>query len=205
MIKKYKTFSFQLSAFNQKKGFSLVELVVVIGLVSILSLVVMTMLTRGFSAYRIKKQSVELEEKAAAVMREFEQTTRAATEIETATDNTIAFYRFYDLTSPSPDRVRYFMENTTFKVGITHPYGVEPDITYPAENETIEMIIENVTNPELIFTFYDSAGAEIETITDISSVKMIGLTISLDKDPNNPPNPITETTKVMLRNMKNNL
>lgn len=191
--------------YESKKAFSLAEMVIVIAIASVLSLVVMTMLTRGFATYRIKKQSVELEEKAAAVMREFERTTRAATEIESAGDNTIAFYRFYDLTSPSPDKVRYFMDGTTFKVGVTHPAGTEPNITYPSENEEIQLIIENVTNADLLFSYYNSAGEPITNLGDYASIRVIGLSISLDRDPNNPPNPITETTKVMLRNMKDNL
>lgn len=186
-------------------GFSLIEAIVVVGLISILAVLVSTFLSKSLSIYRIKRQSVDLEEKAAVVMRDFEKETRAASQIQTAEADELFYYRYFDLTSPSPSKVHYFMDGNQFKIGITSPVGVEPNITYPSQNEVIKLIVGNVTNTGSIFHYYTDSGQELTGTIDPAAVKMVELNISLDMDPNSPPAPITESTKVNLRNMKTNL
>ncbi|OQA03005.1 MAG: hypothetical protein BWY68_00861 [bacterium ADurb.Bin400] len=146
-----------------------------------------------------------LQEQAARVMREFELSTRAATELVTANPGELEFYRYYDLTSVSPTKVRYFMNGGTFLVGKTKPVGVPPGVIYPPENEEVDFLIENVVNGSSIFNYYDDNNSELTSPFNISSVKMVRLTISLDRNPDALPNMITETTVINLRNMKRNL
>ncbi len=187
-----------------KRGFSLVEMVMVVALVSMLTVVITAFLSQSIKSYRIKRQSVDLEEKAAHAMREFEKTTRAASEIKTAGVNELMFLRYFDLTSISPTQVRYFVDGTQFKVGLTQPVGDPPNVTYPPENEVIDLLINDVTNTDSLFKYYDGGNEELSVPVNITNVKMISLSISLDKN-NLPPAPITETTIVSLRNMKDNL
>jgi hypothetical protein len=154
--------------------------------------------------YRIKNQSVKLEENAATVMREFERSARAASKIITASDNEFTFYRYFDLTSPEPTQVRYFMVGGSFRVGLTPPHGVQPNITYPATDETIDLLIEDVRNTDL-FQYFDGNSNQLSSPIDISEVRMANLKITLDKDPDKVPEAITETTSVSFRNLKDNL
>lgn len=191
---------------QNKKAFSLVEMVVVVALVSMITVVVTAFLSESVKTYRLKRQSVELEEKAAQVMRKFEITTRAASEITKADDNELIFLRYFDLTSVSPPtQVRYFIDGNQFKIGLTQPSGIEPNIIYPPENETIDLLINDVVNADLIFKYFDGSNAELGLPINITNLKMISLSISLDKNGDLPPAPIIETTKVSLRNMKDNL
>lgn len=186
-------------------GFTLIEMVVVIGLVAILSAVVSTMLVASLSSYRTKRQSVDLEDKASAVLRDFEKSTRAASKIVMAEPDQLTFLRYFDLTSASPTQVRYFMDGDQFKIGLTQPSGIAPAIVYPIQNEKIDLIVDNVTNGTTLFKYYNSNGGLIPGPVEIATVRMIEINIALDKDPNKPPTEITETTKVNLRNMKDNL
>jgi prepilin-type N-terminal cleavage/methylation domain-containing protein len=190
---------------KNKKAFSLVEMVVTIGLVSIITVVVTAFLSESIKTYRIKRQSVELEENAAQTMREFEITTRAASKIIKADSSELTFLRFFDLTSTSPTQVRYFVDGNVFKVGITKPVGIDPNITYPTENEQIDLLIHDVVNTNSLFKYYDGSNNELSLPIDNTNLRMISLSISLDKNGNLPPAPITETTTVSLRNMKDNL
>ena len=190
---------------KNKHGYTLIEIIVVVGLITIISGVMSTFLVQSFASYRVKKQSVELEEKAASVMREFEYSTRAASEILTVSEDELIYYRFFDLVAASPTQVRYFMDGNVFKVGLIEPVGVEPDITYPHGNEVIDLIVGDVTNQTAIFKYYDGLNNELSAPYNIESIKLVELEISLDKDGNNPPLPISQTTKVNLRNMKDNL
>lgn len=190
---------------KNRKAFSLIEMIVVIALFSILTVVVTAFLAESIKSYRLKRQNVELEDRAAQVMRDFEITTRAANKIIQANENELVFLRYFDLTSTSPTQVRYFIDGSKFKIGLTKPVGIEPNITYPSSDETIDLIINDVVNTDLLFKYYDGGNIELTEPVNITNIKMINLSISLDKNGSLPPAPITETTRVSLRNMKDNL
>ena len=190
---------------RRNRGFSLIEMVIVIGLISVLTTLVSVFLSQSLKSYRFKNQSVALEENAASVMREFEQSARAATEILIADKNELKFYRFYDLNSPEPKQVRYFIDDNKFKVGITNPVGISPNISYPSSNEVITLLIENVVNTDHLFDYFDGLGNDLSFPVNINSIRMAQLVITLDKDITKPPAEITETTKITFRNLKDNL
>jgi len=190
---------------KRRSGFTLVEIVIALGLFSILAAMLSTFLSKSLWSYRIKKQDSELQEKAAHVMREFEQMTRAGNKVILAEANELKFYRFFDLASVSPTQVRYFKEGNEFKIGITEPVGTEPDVTYPQSGERIDLIVGDVTNLDSIFKYYDGNGVELPLPMDTTKIRMVELEITLDQNPNVPPEAVTEVTKVTLRNMKDNL
>jgi len=200
---KLKSKNYQLT--SKKPGFTLIEMVTVIALFSMLTLIMSAFLSQSIKSYRIKRQSVDLQEKSAHVMREFEQTARAASTVINASETEFKFYRFFDLTSPYPKQVRYFLDGDKFKIGETDPVGVAPNIIYPSQNEIITLIIEDVVNTDVLFKYYNGASVIISDPVDETNVRMVELTISLDQNPNAPPEPIVETTKIELRNMKDNL
>lgn len=187
-----------------KKAFTIVEMIVVLGLLSVLTVIMSQFIARSLKTYRSAHQNVELQEKTAQVLREFEFSARAATEITTASPNELTFYRYYDIsTSSSPTKVRYFVDGNVFKVGRSLPVGTFPNVTYP--NETIDLLVEDLVNSDQIFHYYDNQGQELNQPVIIPNITMVGLEFTLDKDPNQPPSAITEITKVNLRNMKKNL
>ena len=190
---------------KRRSGFTLVEIVIALGLFSILAAMLSTFLSKSLWSYRIKKQDSELQEKAAHVMREFEQMTRAGNKVILAEANELKFYRFFDLASVSPTQVRYFKEGNEFKIGITEPIGTEPNVTYPSSGERIDLIVGDVTNLDSIFKYYDGNGVELPLPMDTTKIRMVELEITLDQNPNIPPEAVTEVTKVTLRNMKDNL
>jgi len=190
---------------HTKSGFTLVEMIVVIALVSLLTVIVSTFLSQSIKSYRLKSQSADLQEKAAHVMREFEQTARAASSVLTASETEFKFYRFFDLTSTYPTQVRYFLDGNKFKIGLTEPEGTAPNITYPTGSEKITLIIEDVVNLDVLFKYYNGNGELLIDPVDPVNAKMVELTISLDQNPNAPPESVSETTKINLRNMKDNL
>lgn len=190
---------------QNKKGFTIIEMVVTTGIIAILAALTSSLVVSSLKNYRTKNQSVQAEEKVAAVMREFEQNIRAASSIESISDTQITYYRFFDGTSVFPKRVRYFMDGSQFKVGITDYSGTAPNITYSSENEKIELVIPDVVNGDTILKYYNGNNAEVMDYNNVPAVTMVGITIELDRDSNSPPAKVTATTKVNLRNMKKNL
>ena len=195
------------SNINFKKGISLVELIVTTGLVSVLALVVSVILVRSISAYRISNKSINMQEDAAKVMREFEFSSRAASEIITASESEFTYLRYFDLTSTSPTQIRFYADNDQFKMGRTEPFGTPPTITYPQGDEVVTLLIEDVITPTpaIYFNYFDGLNNQLSSPPSFSAVKMVEFTITVDDDINTLPESVTERTKVQLRNMKTNL
>lgn len=189
-----------------KKGFSLIEIVAVTAFIGVLTVIVSSLMSQSLKTYRVGKERVDLQDRGAVVTRNFEQMARAATEIVTASSNELIFYRFFDLTSSSPKQVRYFLTGDTldtFEIGITDPIGTEPNISYPPEREDIDLIIDNVTS--LSFEYFNDFDTQLVLPFEPKLVRMLNLTISLDKDVNKSPQATVLSTTVSLRNLKTNL
>ena len=74
--------------------------------------------------------------------------------------------------------------------------------------ETITTLLSNVTNAS-IFSYYNSSydgtTAALTTPIDVSAVRLVKITATIDDDPARPPAPTTFTTQISLRNVKDNL
>ena len=181
----------------------MIEMIVVLAILSIISLILSRFLVHGFATYQLSREGIDSEEKVARVMRDFEFSLRSTTGLTIASDKELSFYRLYDLTSSSPKKIRYFMDGNVFKVGVTEPVGTAPNISYPAAGEKIDYLIENVTDLEL--KYFDDNNMEMALPVNLPAVRMVGLSISVDRDPNREPLPVGQSTKVSLRNLKKNL
>ena len=190
---------------KKKKGITLVELIVTSGIVVILTLVVTVIMVRSISAYRLSNKSVSLQEDAAKVMREFEYSARAASEIVTADSDEFTYLRYFDLVSSSPSQVRFFVDGNQLKMGRVEPVGVEPSVSYPPENEAVTLLVENLINPTEVFYYYDDNSALLSEPIAESGIRMAEIVVTLDDDPSNTPEAVTEQTKVQFRNLKTNL
>ena len=155
-----------------------------------------------------------MQEDAAKVMREFEYSSRAASEIVTATVSEFTYLRYFDLTSTSPTQIRFYEDNGQFKMGRTEPFGTPPTITYPQGDEVVTLLIDDVVAPTstIFFNYFDDFSVQIPSLLDnppvpvnIPAVKMVEFTITVDDDINTLPQSVTEITRVHLRNMKTNL
>jgi hypothetical protein len=117
--------------------------------------------------------------------------------------NPTSFIFYSDINNDQlKERVRYFLSGTTLKKGVIKPSGTP--LTYNPANETIKEVIHDVkSGTNLIFEYYDK-NYDGTTPIDILAVRLIKITIVIDKDPNKSPGPITLTTQVSTRNLKDN-
>ena len=103
------------------------------------------------------------------------------------------------------EKVRYFLNGPLLQKGVIKPTG--NPLTYSG-TETILTLVSNVTNSS-IFEYYnkDYAGTEapLSFPVNIPSIRLIKITITTDKDANRPPAPMTFSTQVSIRNLKDNL
>ncbi len=104
------------------------------------------------------------------------------------------------------ERVRYFLSGTSFQKGVIKPTG--SPLSYNGANEQITTLIDKLANSLLFEYFdrnYDGSTPPLSYPLSIPSIRLVKITIVLDNDPNRSPTPITFSTQVAIRNLKDNL
>ena len=103
------------------------------------------------------------------------------------------------------EKVRYFLNGTNLQKGVIIPTGSPLGYT---GSEIVTTIVSNVTNAS-IFSYYDrnydGATVALSSPIDVSAVRLVKITVTIDKNQNTPPAPVTVSTQVSIRNIKDNL
>lgn len=206
-------YSFQKkSHFSRLPGLTLLEVVIVLGIIGIIGTIVYQFVVSGnriFVQSRDQALAQDTLRKAidsiAQELREAQTADNGAYLLEGGNAQFITFYSDID-DDNERERVRYFIEGTNFKKGVIEPSGAPAQ--YPLENETITTVVSDIRNQD-IFTYYDEnytgSEASLPLPLNISQVKLVHLRFDADVNPSQPPPPITLETSVMIRNLKTNL
>jgi len=199
---------------NSKSGFTIIEILVSIFILTLIGLAVSSFVKDIFSLNRITSDSLTAQDETRRALKTM------SAEIRTASPSSLGAYAlaqsamssftFYSNVDDDSfkERVRYFLDGTTLKKGIIKPSGTP--LTYNPADEAVSELIHGVANATTsIFSYYDknydgTNQALIEPI-DIATVRLVKITIVTDKDPQTPPGPMTLTTQISIRNLKDNL
>ncbi len=106
------------------------------------------------------------------------------------------------------ERVRYFLNGKTLKKGVLEPSG--NPLSYNPVNEIISDFVKNITNgtSSPIFAYYDDSydgsTAPLPSPVNILSVSLVKITAVVDSNPGRAPIPLTLTTQMSIRNLKDN-
>ncbi len=199
----------------QKKGFTIAEFIVTIAILSFLTYTVSTFQRDVFSLSTNLQSSLNAQLEARHLiktmiseLRKMTPSANGSYPIELASSTGITFYSDVG-NNGTIDRVRYYLHNKTIRKGVTPPTG-SPAV-YSAGNEVtttlLNYVIASSTLP--IFQYYTSnysgTTSPISMPPNISTIRLIKVTVIIDTDPNRSPTPIISTSQVNLRNLKDNL
>lgn len=198
---------------NTKSGFTLIEVLASIFILTLMGLVIFSFFKDIFSFNRIISGSLTAQDEARRALKTMSAEIRTASPsslgayplAQTATSS-FAFYSNIDGDS-FKELVRYFSEGATLKKGVIKPSG--SPLTYNPANEIITELIHDVANAATsTFSYYDenydgTTQALAEPI-NISVVRLVKITVVIDHDPAQPPGPMTITTQISMRNLKDN-
>lgn len=198
-----------------KKGVTLAELILSIAILTLLTVVVSTFQKDVFSLNSNLQSSLNAQLEARHLIKVMVTELRKSTQsaigsypIELASSTGITFYTDVN-NNGSIDKVRYYLSGKTIKKGVIAPTG-NPAV-YNSGNEVtttlLNYVVASSTLP--IFQYYTSNYAGTSTpLTippDISTIRLVKITVIIDTDPNRSPVPIISTSQVSLRNLKDNL
>ena len=199
---------------NSKSGFSVIEVLVGMFILTLIGLAVYSFQKDVFSLNRIISSGLAAQDEARRALKSM------SAEIRTASPSSLGAYAiiqtetssftFYsDIDSDSlKERVRYFVEDATLKKGVIKPSGMP--LTYNPIDEIVSDLVHDIASAAtLTFSYYDTdydgtTQSLVEPI-NISAVRLIKITIVIDKDSQVPPGPMMLTTQVSIRNLKDNL
>lgn len=186
-----------------RRGFTLVEILVVMGIVVIIGLAVGTFGRDIFwQNYKISQNLVIDAETKIALARLITELRRAqpasngAYEIESASSTAIIFYSDID-NSGARARLHYWLDGTSFKRGVIKPTG-QPYV-YNQNNESVSVIVNNLSSTSTIFSYYnnsyDGTASSLALIPpiEIRNIRLIKINL------------LHLSSQVMLRNLKDNL
>lgn len=197
---------------NSKMGFTLIEIVVVLGIIGIIGTIVYQFVVSGNEIFiQSRDQALaqdtlrKVTDSIAKELRKAQNADNGAYLLEDGDKQFIIFYSDID-NDGQQERVRYFINGIDFQKGVIEPTGIP--VQYPQENENITTVVSNIRN-SAIFSYFDEnyTGSEdpLPDPLDVSKVRLVHIKFDADIDPNQPPASITIETSVMIRNLKTNL
>lgn len=196
---------------NKNNGFTLVEILFAIS-IFVLIVGVLALFSKNMFTYNSfisgELESINMGRVALKTMTAEIRTASSGNNgsyaVNLASPTSFTFYSdVYD--NGLKEKVRYFLEGTNLKRGIVVPTG--SPLSYTG-SEVFTTLVSNVTNSS-IFNYYDKnydgTTAALSSPVDISAVRLVKITITIDADPNKAPGPTTISTQVSMRNIKDNL
>lgn len=200
---------------NNKKGFTLIEIVVVIGILAVIAISVGAFQTDVFKNNKFSMDSLNTTQDARSIIATMVKELRSASPgsngsftIVQAATNTITFFSDVD-GDVLKEQIRYYLATTTLKKGVIKPTGNPP--TYNSANETFYYLAYNIRNSSTtpVFEYYDSnymgTSSPLTQPVTTTQIKLVKINLMIDVDPNKAPVIKNYTSQVSIRNLKDNL
>lgn len=195
-------------------GFSMLEFVVVISIMLVMTIAVASFQQDIIKTNRTSQEGLRAQQELRRVLTDMKNEIRNARTsavgsyvIESATGDSLVFFSDYS-GDGVPERMRYFYEESELKRGIKIPSGTP--LSYDGSIETIDTVaryVMSTTTP--LFSYFDGSyagdGSSLTLPLDVGRIRMVRISISVDKDPASPPDPITVGTSATIRELKDNL
>jgi prepilin-type N-terminal cleavage/methylation domain-containing protein len=202
--------------YTRNAGVSMLEIIIVIGIFSILSLGAATLLIEATRSNDVIWEQLFTQSEGRRVLKNITDEVRRAEEssigsypIAVADEYELTFYANVDSDSYR-EKVHYWLDGTTLKYGIVKPSG--SPLSYGGV-ETVTEVAHDVLNQiqdQPIFQYFDESYTGSSTSTaltqpvDVADIHMIQIQLELERDPTKSPVPLHVETIVHIRNLKTN-
>jgi len=199
---------------SAKKSFTLLEVMVSLGIFLLIIILIWGWQKDVFSINNLLIKKLVIQDNLRKTIKSFVAEARTAQPsaagaylLETANKDEIVFFSDLDYDG-IVERVRYFLNDHKIKKGVIEPTGQPP--VYNSNDEIVNQLADAVINQnDEIFLYYDESydgdGDPLVQPVNISTVRLIKIIITADENTDQPPKPITETSQISIRNLKDNL
>lgn len=202
----------------KKSGFSIIEFIFAI-VIATLIIFIITLFAKNIISLNTSAQSsmtamLESRKILSVMVAEVRSTVPSALgsyPIESASTSTVIF--FADVNSDNiADRIRYFIDPVTKKSvrrGVVLATGEPP--SYNPGSETFSTLVTDLSNgtSTALFEYYNGSYAgtssPLSIPVSIPAIRLIKITIKIERDPSRAPELMTLSSQAELRNLKDNL
>lgn len=196
------------------KGMTLLEVVIAMAIFTLIISAIVGVFMSAFTTKDIVFEQLSVQNQGRKVVQDFVNELRGATyssigsyPLAEASTTEIIFYTNLNADSQRA-RVRYFLATTTLKKGVVLATG--NPLTYVTSTEVITNVVSSVSRSSStpIFYYYDAnfSGSQspLAQPVNTSQVRVVGINLILDKNPNASPTSFTIQAKSEIRNLKDN-
>lgn len=200
---------------KNNKGFTLIELLVALGIFSLVVTGSTWFVIHGLRYNRIIWEQLATQNEGRTATKYFvddirrcEESSQGAYAIAEAGEYEMTFYANIDEDN-AKERIHYWLENGTFKRGVTNPSG--NPLSYPVNDDIVVELAHSVVNLEKsvpIFLYFgeDYSGSQtaFSQPVNIVDVRVVKIQLELEKDPTETPIPLHVEGLGQIRNLKMN-
>jgi type II secretory pathway pseudopilin PulG len=202
---------------SSTRAFSLPELLITLGILMVVGLIAFKFQGDIFYLNGVLQDDVNAHEETRRVIKQFSTELRSASQgsdgsypIALASSTSISFFTDADNNSIR-EKITYYVSSGSLKKSVVVPTG--SPLSYSTTSlGTVTTVISTLgatTTP--IFSYYSksydgtASSTALASPIDIPSVRLVKITLSIDRSAARAPAPVTMTTAVMIRNLKDNL
>ncbi|MEK7636124.1 MAG: hypothetical protein AAB362_00320 [Patescibacteria group bacterium] len=198
---------------EQKKqnidGMTLIEAVIAVGIFSLIAMALVGFQSDFFQLNRLVEGGLSRENQIRKIFKSFTDEVRSASPssvggylIESANGTELSFFADID-NDALKERIRYFLSGAILKKGIIKPTGLP--LAYNPANEIISDIVSDLVATTTVFSYYNlttSTSTPLSVPIDVSLIRFIRMTMSLDPNGPKPPGQVMFSTQVNIRNLR---
>lgn len=192
-------------------GFTIPEVLISIAVVSLVAFAIVLFQRDLFSINESLSEALRTEQQTGPVLKTMVQELRMASQsssggyaLASLSSTTLTMYTNVDSDSLK-ERLRYFREGDTLKMGYIKPTG-NPPVYNDADEKIKPMVRFLAATSTPLFSYYDegytgTTSPMVEPI-DTPRVRLVKITLVIDKDPLKLPDPLVFSSHVLIRNLK---
>lgn len=194
-----------------KKGFTILEVLIAVGLFAMIVIGMTAFIGMIYKTNDVLYSQLAGQKDARTALSIMVKELRSANNssigsyvIDTAASSTLIFYSDIDADTYK-ERVRYFVDGTTLKKGVIKPAGTP--LAYNPASEVVTTLANNLVSASAPFQYfnetYDGAAAGLlAQPVKVTDVHYVRITLTIDRQANVSPLPLTASTEVEIRNLK---
>ena len=191
---------------RKQSGYTLLELIFVIGITGMLTLSVMGFVINSSRGYQYLDQQSRAAVDLSNTLNRVSKVIRGTTDVVDAQPNTLTIYGYFSPNDAVVKKIRYFKSGNKLMVGVIPPTGAGPNYAYNPSDEEVSVLQDYLSmGSASVFNYYDATGSQLTGAFAITQIKQIGLNMAINPKPTVLEKPISSQTVVTLRNKKVNL